>query len=109
MEAQASSLQRELEALDADKQLGRLNASQEENIRQVEQEIAQLNEQREEMNRRYQEEKQLADEIQSLMEAAKKYRIDFRRAGSRTKKPDRETATAGCRRRRQTADFYQRR
>lgn len=71
MEAQASSLQRELEALDADKQLGRLNASQEENIRQVEQEIAQLNEQREEMNRRYQEEKQLADEIQSLMEAAK--------------------------------------
>lgn len=62
MEAQASSLQRELEALDADKQLGRLNASQEENIRQVEQEIAQLNEQREEMNRRYQEEKQLADE-----------------------------------------------
>ena len=38
-----------------------------------------------------------------------KYRIDFRRAGSRTKKPDRETATAGCRRRRQTADFYQRR
>ena len=37
------------------------------------------------MNRRYQEEKQLADEIQSLMEAAKKYRIDFRRAGSRTK------------------------
>lgn len=71
MEAQASSLQRELEALDADKQLGRLNASQEESIRQVEQEIAQLNEQREEMNRRYQEEKQLADEIQSLMEAAK--------------------------------------
>ena len=71
MEAQASSLQRELEALDADKQLGRLNASQEENIRQVEQEIAQLNEQREEMNRRYQEEKQLADAIQSLMEAAK--------------------------------------
>ena len=52
-------------------QLGRLNASQEENIRQVEQEIAQLNEQREEMNRRYQEEKQLADEIQSLMEAAR--------------------------------------
>ena len=71
MDAQISSLQRELEALDADKQLGRLNASQQENIRQVEQEIAQLNEEREEMNRRYQEEKQLADEIQSLMEAAK--------------------------------------
>ena len=57
--------------MDADKQLGRLNASQQDNIRQVEQEIAQLNEEREEMNRRYQEEKQLADEIQSLMEAAK--------------------------------------
>ncbi len=71
MDAQISSLQRELEALDADKQLGRLNASQQDNIRQVEQEIAQLNEEREEMNRRYQEEKQLADEIQSLMEAAK--------------------------------------
>jgi len=71
MDAQISSLQRELEALDADKQLSRLNASQQENIRQVEQEIAQLNEECEEMNRRYQEEKQLADEIQSLMEAAK--------------------------------------
>ena len=71
MDAQISSLQRELEALYADKQLGRLNASQQDNIRQVEQEIAQLNEEREEMNRRYQEEKQLADEIQSLMEAAK--------------------------------------
>ena len=71
MDAQISSLQRELEALDADKQLGRLNASQQDNIRQVEQEIAQLNEEREEMNRRYQEEKQLADEIQSLMETAK--------------------------------------
>ena len=85
MEAQASSLQRELEALDADKQLGRLNASQEENIRQVEQEIAQLNEQREEMNRRYQEEKQLADENPILNGSRQKYRIDFRRAGSRTK------------------------
>jgi len=88
MDAQISSLQRELEALDADKQLGRLNASQQDNIRQVEQEIAQLNEEREEMNRRYQEEKQLADEIQSLMEAAKNTELT-----SETQS-DRETATA---------------
>ncbi|MDO1509046.1 MULTISPECIES: type VI secretion system ATPase TssH [unclassified Neisseria] len=71
IDAQLSSLQRELEALQADQQLGRLNDTAQEQIETVEKEIALLTERRESLHQRYSAEKTLADDIQNLIETAK--------------------------------------
>ncbi|OSI09493.1 type VI secretion system ATPase TssH [Neisseria canis] len=71
MEAQLSSLQRELEALQADNQLGRLNINKHEQIRAVETEILELNAKKNSLQQRYQVEKALADTIQKLMKQVK--------------------------------------
>lgn len=71
MEAQLSSLLRELEALQADDQLGRLNTHEHEQIKAVETEILELNAKKDSLQQRYQVEKELGDTIQQLMEQVK--------------------------------------
>ncbi|OSI09436.1 type VI secretion system ATPase TssH [Neisseria zoodegmatis] len=76
MDAQAASLQREIEALKTDDLLSQATESQQEKMASVQKEFDELNSKKATLTARYESEKQLADKVQELIAQIKNPDLD---------------------------------